>query len=480
MSKRQPRMSSWASRLLSARRNARAHAQPETPLTSVRDVDRGVGSGVDRDVDRAQVKEKAEKEPYISPALKTAAAWSWRFLVVGGAVAAVLWLLSRIPMILLPCLVGLLLAALMAPPVSFLVRHKWPRALASGIVFIGCLLIVAGLITFTGQQIVVGFPALADQVILGFNQLTNFVQHNPFGLDSRIIVSNINSATDNVMRTLQDSQGEIATGALGAASSVSNFVTGLLITLFAAYFFVYDGGRIFAWFVRMLPKPAQAKAVAASVNGWKTLVQYVRVQVLVAAIDAVGIGLGAVFLGIPLAFPLTVLVFLGSFVPLVGAVLTGVIAVVVALVSKGLFSAIVMVVVVIAVQQIEGNVLQPFLMGKAVSVHPLAVVLAVTGGGVLFGIAGALFSVPFIAVMNTFVMTLAGDSAYSLKAAEAMKNMRNPDNSAAVRAAKRHAKKLLTAHQRGSRGSGAGSGSSASGSGVGGSSASGSTPSPRS
>jgi len=376
----------------------------------------------DREIEKA--REESQKPPYVSPGLKLAAAWSWRSLIVIAAVAVAFWGLSKVSILVLPCLIALLLAALMAPVVSFLDRHKWPHTLSVITTFLGFILVVLGLLAFTGQQIVVGFPALAHQVVLGVNKLNAFVQNNPFGIDSTVITSYLDQLSSKALNWLQQSQGKIASGALGAASSIGNFVTGLLITLFASFFFLYDGGRIFQWFVRLLPKPAQPKSVAAAVNGWNTLVQYVRVQVLVAGIDAVGIGIGAFVLGIPLAFPLTVLVFLASFIPLVGAVLTGVIAVLVALVSKGLVTAIIMLVVVIGVQQLEGNVLQPFLMGKAVAVHPLAVVLAVTGGGVLYGIPGALFAVPFVAMLNTVVLTLSGNPEYMKKANEALAKLK--------------------------------------------------------
>ncbi len=387
----------------------------------------------DREIEQA--REESQKPPYVAPGLKLAAAWSWRFLIVIAAVAVAFWGLSKVSILVLPCLIALLLAALMAPVVSFLDRHKWPHSLSVVTTFLGFLLVVLGLLAFTGQQIVVGFPALAHQVVLGVNKLNVFIQNNPFGVDSTVITSYVDEVNSKALDWLQKSQGKIASGALGAASSIGNFVTGLLITLFASFFFLFDGGRIFNWFVRLLPKPAQPKSVAAAVNGWNSLVQYVRVQVLVAAIDAVGIGIGAFVLGIPLAFPLTVLVFLASFIPLVGAVLTGVIAVLVALVSKGLVTAIIMLVVVIAVQQLEGNVLQPFLMGKAVSVHPLAVVLAVTGGGVLFGIPGALFAVPFVAMLNTVVLTLSGDATYMEKANDALAKLHG-DSDALAKAKK--------------------------------------------
>ncbi|GAA4285158.1 AI-2E family transporter [Brevibacterium daeguense] len=352
-------------------------------------------------------------EPYVAPPFRLAAAWSWRGLVVLAAIGVAVWLLSRISVIVLPGLIALLIAALLSPPTAFLRRHGWPRALAAAATFIGFLVLVVGLVSLTGQQLVAGFSDLADQVVAGFRTISDWLLGNPFGLDSTQISKAIDDGVNQLMETLQSNSGQILGGAVGAATSVGSFFTGLLLTLFTAYFFLFDGRQIFSWFIGLLPKPARARAEGASLRGWQTLVQYVRVQIIVAGVDAIGIGLGAFFLGLPLVIPLTVLVFMGSFIPIVGAVVTGFIAVVVALVSQGFVSALIMLGVVLLVQQLEGNVLQPFIMGKAVSVHPLAVVLAVAAGSFLYGIPGALFAVPVIAVINTVVLYLAGRDVFA-------------------------------------------------------------------
>lgn len=352
-------------------------------------------------------------EPYVSPPFRLAAAWSWRSIVVAVALGGLFWLMSTVSLVLLPALIALLLAALLTPIHSFLVRHGWPRALSAGVVFVGFLVLVTGTITLVGQQIVVGFGELWGQVVAGFSTISDWLNSNPFGLDSSIISGYIDEGLAQGISYLEENASNLVGGAAGAVSSVGTFATGLLLTLFTAFFFLYDGRRMFTWAVRLMPRPARARTEGAVLRGWQTLVQYVRVQIIVAGVDAIGIGIGALVLGIPLAIPLTVLVFLASFVPIVGAVATGIIAVIVALVSQGLVSALIMLGVVLVVQQIEGNVLQPFIMGKAVSVHPLAVVLAVAAGAFLFGIAGALFAVPVIAVANTIVRFLAGDDVFA-------------------------------------------------------------------
>ncbi|SLM93217.1 AI-2E family transporter [Brevibacterium yomogidense] len=352
-------------------------------------------------------------EPYVSPPFRLAAAWSWRSLVIAIALGALFWLMSTVSLVLMPALIALLLAALLTPIHAFLVRHRWPRALSAGVVFVGFLVLVVGTIALVGQQIVAGFGELSGQVIAGFVTISDWLNSNPFGIDSSVISGYIDEGLAQGIAYLEQNASNLVGGAAGAVSSVGTFATGLLLTLFTAFFFLYDGRRMFTWAVRLMPKPARAKTEGAALRGWQTLVQYVRVQIIVAGVDAIGIGLGALLLGIPLAIPLTVLVFLASFVPIVGAVATGIIAVVVALVSQGFVSALIMLGVVLVVQQIEGNVLQPFIMGKAVSVHPLAVVLAVAAGAFLFGIMGALFAVPVIAVANTIVRFLAGDDMFA-------------------------------------------------------------------
>lgn len=358
-------------------------------------------------------KGRGAYEPYVSLPMRLAAAWSWRALIVLAAIGVGYWLLSKLSVILLPALLALLITALLSPISSFLIRHGWNRGAAAGVTFVGFILLVVGLLTLVGQQIVVGMGELTGQVVAGIRAISDFLQQNPFGLDSSRISVAIDDALNKAVAMLEERSGQILGGVAGAAMSVGSFFTGLILTLFTSFFFLYDGRRIYSWFIGLLPRRARGRAEGAGLRGWQSLVQYVRVQVIVAGVDALGIGIGAFFIGIPLVFPLTVLVFLGSFVPIVGAVVTGIIAVIVALVSKGLIAAIIMTGVVLAVQQIEGNVLQPFIMGKAVSVHPLAVVLAVSAGATLYGIVGALFAVPIIAVLNTIVLYLAGEDVYA-------------------------------------------------------------------
>ncbi len=351
---------------------------------------------------------RGQIQPYVSPGFRLAAAWSWRGIVIVAALGLAFYLLGQFKTVLLSALIALLLAGLLSPLCQLLIRHRWPRALAALVTVIGFLVVVLGLLGLVGQQLYSGFNNLWTEVRDGFIAISTWLQSNPLGIDSTQISKYIDQGVAKATQFAEQRSGQLASGALGAASTVTDFFAGLLLTLFSTFFFVYDGHKISRWFIGLLPAPAREKAAGAALRGWQSLVQYVRVQIIVAAVDAFGIGLGAVLLGLPLAVPLTLLVFLGSFIPVIGAVVTGVVAVVIALVAKGFVPAVIMLLVVLAVQQIESHVLQPFIMGKAVSVHPLAVVLGVTAGGFMFGIPGALFAVPLMAVLNTSVLYLRG------------------------------------------------------------------------
>ncbi|GAA3825619.1 hypothetical protein KACC15558_02200 [Brevibacterium ammoniilyticum] len=379
----------WASH-----RRGHADAQPTS--------DEGHAGEIDP-VEIAHSRIESASEPYVSPGLRVAAAWSWRSIVVLVAIGVAFWLLAKVWHVLLPVLIALLLTALLAPLTGWMTKKGMPRVLATIIAFFGFIIVVAGLFTLVGQQIYSGMPDLVGQVMTGFSSISSWLAHNPFGLDSTTISGYIDDGVKSATDFLQNNSSQLLGGAWEATSSVGSFLAGLLLCLFTTFFFLYDGKRIFRWVMNLLPVPAQPVAIGAAQRGWTTLTQYVRVQILVAAVDAIGIGIGAAILGIPLVIPLTLLVFLASFIPIVGAIASGVVAVVVALVSNGFVAALIMLAVVIGVQQLEGHVLQPFLMGKAVSVHPLAVVLAVAAGGFLYGIVGALFAVPAVAVINTVV-----------------------------------------------------------------------------
>ncbi len=268
-------------------------------------------------------------------------------------------------------------------------------------------MVVAGLIYLIVSFIIRGYPALQKQTVARYADLKTFLAGS-FGLTDKDITTYV----DQIVKGIQQDSSALLNGALSVGSTAGHVLAGVLIVLFSTLFLLIDGRGIWHWIVRLFPVRARAAMIGAGEAGWITLTTFVKVQIFVAFVDAVGIGLGAFILGLftggfPLVIPIAIAVFLGSFIPLVGAVATGVVAVFVALVFLGPIPAIVMLGVVILVQQLEGHVLQPFVMGNAVKVHPLAVVLAVATGGLIGGIPGALFAVPLVATLNVMIGYIA-------------------------------------------------------------------------
>ena len=331
--------------------------------------------------------------------IRLAGAWSWRLLVIAAAIAVLLFLVVQLRLIVIPVLIAVLVSALLVPLVSFLRRHHWPKGLAVAVALVGTLAVVAGLVTLAVSQIASGSVGLSDRFATSFANLKDVLAASPLRLSDAEINGYLSQAGD----ALQADSQIFITGALSVGSSLGHIATGALLALFSLLFILIDGTGIWNWIVRLFPRRARAAVDGAGVAGWTTLGNFARVQILVASIDAVGIGAGAAILGVPMAVPIGVLVFLGSFIPIVGAVATGAVAVVIALIFNDWFVALLMLAVVLLVQQIEGHVLQPLIMGTAVKVHPLGVVLVVAAGALLAGIPGALFAVPVAAVLNVMI-----------------------------------------------------------------------------
>lgn len=345
----------------------------------------------------------------VSWSLRVAAAWSWRLLVVLATGSLLVYLLYQLQIIVVPVLVALLLTVLLAKPTDFLVnRLRFPRTLATTVTVLGTLIVVVGALSAAGTQLISGAAGLFEKAQQGLGEAAKWLTTGPLGLDKAQLDDWVSQINGEITGLLMSNKSSIASGALSLTSSMTALVAGFITCLFCVFFFLKEGRTIWLWFVRLLPAPARGPVDEACLRGLFTLSAYARTQMLVAAIDATGIGLGAWLLGVPMALPIAVLVFLGSFIPVVGAMITGVIAVLVALVDQGIGIALAMLVIILLVQQLEGNVLQPMLMSGAVSLHPVAVLLVVAGGSYLAGILGALFSVPILAFMNVVVLYLHG------------------------------------------------------------------------
>lgn len=342
--------------------------------------------------------------------LRLSAAFAWRLLVIAAAIGVVLWLVGRLALVTTTLAVALLLAALMAPAVDVLIRKvALPRGLAVAATIVGGLALLGGLVTFVVVQFTHGLPALRTQLNRSLDQVERWLSEGPFGLES----ANLNNLFGQLVSYIQENQGSITTSALTTAGAVGEFLTGILLTLFILIFFLLHGREIWSFVVKAVPGQARQQADIAGRRGFASLVSYVRATAIVAVVDAVGIGVGLWILGVPLVVPLSTLVFLGAFIPIVGAVVTGTVAVLVTLVTVGWVQALIALAVVIAVMQLESHVLQPLLLGRAVKIHPLAVILAITVGLVIAGITGALVSVPLVAVINAGAKSLIDDEAQS-------------------------------------------------------------------
>jgi predicted PurR-regulated permease PerM len=334
-------------------------------------------------------------EEGVPTGLRTAAAWSWRLIVVLAGFWLLLYSAAYIAVVVVPVIVAVLLAALLQPGAAGLVKRGWPRSLAAATMLVVGLGVVAGIITLVINQFIAGFSDLADQVSQGLVKIQSFIVRT-----LPISRGQLEQAIQSLQDTLVNNRDALATGALTTATTVGEVVTGIALALFTLFFFLKDGRSIWLWLVGLFPRDARAYLDEAARRAWRTLISYVRATVIVALVDAIGIGIGLAVLGVPLVIPLAALVFLGAFIPIIGSFLAGSVAVLVALVAKGPLIALIALAVVLLVMQLEGHVMQPLLLGRAVRVHPLAVVLSLAAGLLIAGIFGALVAVPTVACAN--------------------------------------------------------------------------------
>jgi putative heme transporter len=338
----------------------------------------------------------------VTPLVRKTAAWAWRLLVIGAAVVALLSAVKKLELIVVPVALATLLAALLLPVVDFLDRRGAPRGGAVALVLLGAIAVVGGILAFVVTQFIEGAPALVEQVSASIKGVGDWLTGGPLHVNQE----QIDRARQSAIEALQNNQEKLTSGALSTASALTEIITGALLVLFTLIFVLHGGRNIYGFVTRVFPEDVRERVRDAGRAGFHSLIGYVRATFLVALVDATGIGTGLAIMGVPLALPLASLVFLGAFIPLVGAVVAGFFAVIVALIAKGLIYALITLGLIIAVQQLEGHVLQPLVMGRAVSIHPLAVVLAIAGGGVLAGIVGALLAVPTVAFLNSAVRVL--------------------------------------------------------------------------
>jgi len=347
-----------------------------------------------------------DTEP-VPTGMRVAAAWAWRLLVLAGLGYVLLFILGRLSEVVIPVAIALLLTALLSPPLRLLVAWGWHRTLATVTVFLLGLGVVIGLVWVVVAQFIDGYPELSAQAGDGVSKIKQWLIEGPF----RLSEDQITGGLDAVKNWFTDNKDLWTTGALRTATTAGHVITGLVLALFTLFFFLRDGAKIWTWLTRvLLPVRARPAVHGAALRAWRTLGGYARAAVLVATVDAVGIGAVLFIVGVPLALPLAALVFLSSFIPIVGALVSGIVATLVALVTVGPVGALIVIAGVIAVQQVEAHFLQPVLLGRGVNVHPLAVVLSLAAGAMLAGIVGALLAVPLVASLNSAISYLVDRS----------------------------------------------------------------------
>lgn len=363
--------------------------------------------------ERVEVARGSDGRPVLMPrAVVVATSWSWRLLVIGTALYVLLFLvLARTQVVTTPLLLAVLVAALLHPLHTFLrARLRFPSLLAAATSVLALVATVVLAFYFVGQQITSGVGEVASQAGAGLEDLVARTA-DLLGVDQSTVDDFIGRAREQ----FGDLGGQLASGALTVTTTAGTILTGAVLALFATLFFLSDGQRIWRFVTSLLPREAREPVRVAGGRAWHSVGTYMRTLPLVALVNAVGIGGGAAILGVPFAVPIGVLTFVTAFVPIVGAVVAGAVAVLVALVSNGPVIAVIMLVIVLAVQQLEGNVLQPVLLGRALDLHPLAVVLATSIGLLLAGIVGGVLAVPVLAAIIVATQSMRSGEAQDLR-----------------------------------------------------------------
>jgi predicted PurR-regulated permease PerM len=349
-------------------------------------------------------EQATRQRPDVPPPLARLAAWSWRLLVVAAAAGLVLYLLILLKVVVIPVIVALFLATLLVPLVLRLERRGWPHLGAVLAVFAGAVLalaaIVAGFVPLIGNEL----GTLGDRIDQGIREINEFVASRPFGLTEE----DLNRYLDQARQQLRENSSGITRGAVRGATLLGEVLTGLILTLFLTFFFVKDSERFTRWILDFAGDSRAGHLREVGRRSATALSGYLRGQATVGLVDGFFIGLGLAILGVPLAVPLGFLTFVAAFLPLVGAFVAGALAALVALVTKGFTTALIVVGITVLVQQLEGHLLAPLLLGRAVALHPVVIILALAAGGILGGIVGAFLAVPIAAVVTAAGTYLRG------------------------------------------------------------------------
>ncbi|MGB3697846.1 MAG: AI-2E family transporter [Gordonia sp. (in: high G+C Gram-positive bacteria)] len=349
--------------------------------------------------DRLEPTDAGWAAAQVPPGIRVTAAWTWRLLIIGAGLYVLGKLFLRFEELVVPVAIAILLSALLVPVVGWLERHRIHRSVGVLSAVVLTFAVIVAALGFVVQQLITGIPRMSGDVADSIAQARGWLENGPLKVESETL----RNSSNDIIGWLRAHEATIATGAIDTATIATKLVTAALLTVFLLIFFLYDGRQIWNFVTRVVPVPHRDHVRAAGGAGFRTLQSYVHATVLVALIDAVCIGIGLAILRVPLVLPLVALIFLGAFIPIVGSVAAGSLAVVVALATRGWLTAVLVLVVLIVVMQLEGHVLQPFLLGRSVRLHPVAVIVVIAGGIMIAGIVGGLLAVPILAFLNTAV-----------------------------------------------------------------------------
>ena len=328
--------------------------------------------------------------------LQVTAAWALRFLIVMAALFVLLVLLNSVSLVTITVIVAIMICALLQPLVGLLVRYHVPRTLAAVLVFVLGMTTLVAAAWFVVQQVSANSSALGSQLLDAVSTIRHWLVHGP----ARMSENQVSQLVNDLTNTISQNRAGLAQGVFATANSALLVVSGAVFCLFATLFLLTDDGGIFRWVVRLFPDDSRVRVAHAGNVAWRTLIAYMRSTVLLAIINSLTMVVVMVIAGMPLVVPLGVLLFLGSLIPLLGMLVAGVVVVLVALVTKSALMALVMAIALVLTVQLEGNLLNPLIMGKAVNIHPLGILMAVTAGTILGGIFGAFIAVPLAAIVN--------------------------------------------------------------------------------
>jgi predicted PurR-regulated permease PerM len=348
----------------------------------------------------------------VPPLLKDLAGWTWRLLLLALAAYLTVQLFDILYFIVLPFFAALFATSLAYPLVRYLRGLGLRRSVATWLTVLLAAVVFGGLFIFVIDRAIADYPDLVVQVKTAINHFRNFLTH-----DLHIKSSSTASINTTITKYLDAHSSSVASGALTGITTVAEAFAAFVLWFFMTFFLLYDGDHIWAWVVGLFPERARARVQGAGEQAWDRLAGFVRGTFIIAVIHAAVAAIALSIMRVPLVAPLTMLIFVGSFLPIVGSIIFGALAVAITLVTRGTAFGIILIAVLIADNQVEAHLLQPLMVGRYVRLHPLAVAVSIAGGGLLEGIPGAVLAVPFVAVVYAVLRYLATGETDAARAA---------------------------------------------------------------